>query len=302
MSDLAGLFVNNLLPILLAAAAGYPLGKWLKVNPRSLSQVTFYIFSPCLVFRLLTTTKLSYGDILLMVGLAVVVAVIVGSLAWGAGRLLKLEHSMLMAVIVTSMFMNAGNFGLPVNLFAFGEQAVTYASVYFITSSILNNTVGVVIASMGKSTLLHSFLGLFKLPTVYSLILALLLNGFGWSVPAPLNRTISILADAAIPSMLVMMGLQLQNMQWKGQGIPLTITGIMRLGVAPLLAMGFTLLFGLKGPARQAGILESAMPTAVLNTVLATEYDLEPSYVTSAVFISTLLSPFVLTPLLLYLR
>jgi predicted permease len=60
-------------------------------------------------------------------------------------------------------------------------------------------------------------------------------------------------------------------------------------------------LFGLGGMAYNAGVLESAMPTAVLSTILATEYDAKPAFVTTAVFTTTLLSPLTLTPLLLVL-
>jgi predicted permease len=40
------------------------------------------------------------------------------------------------------------------------------------------------------------------------------------------------------------------------------------------------------------------MPVAVLTTVLALEFEVEPSFVTAAVLITTLLSPLTLTPLL----
>ena len=66
------------------------------------------------------------------------------------------------------------------------------------------------------------------------------------------------------------------------------------------VAVGFLMagIFGLQGSAYNAGVLESSMPTAVLSTILATEYDAEPAFVTSAVFSSTLLSPLTLTTLL----
>jgi predicted permease len=57
----------------------------------------------------------------------------------------------------------------------------------------------------------------------------------------------------------------------------------------------------LKGAAFQAGMVEAAVPTAITATVLATEYDIEPAFVTTAVLISTLLSPLTLTPILAYL-
>ena len=44
------------------------------------------------------------------------------------------------------------------------------------------------------------------------------------------------------------------------------------------------------------------MPTAVITTILAVEYDLDAAFVTGAVVLSTLLSPLTLTPLIAYLQ
>ncbi len=302
MNELAGLFLNSLLPILLAAAAGYPLGRFLKVNPRSFSQVIFYIFSPCLVFRLLTTTQLAGVDILRISGVAVLVAGVILCLAYFLGRLANLDRPIIMAVMLSSMLMNAGNFGLPLNSFAFGQQALAYAGLYFATTSILSYTVGVVIASMGSTSFWRACLGLLKLPIIYALLLALALNLLGWKLPGPLDKTVNLLADATIPSMLVLMGLQFQNARLSGRMLAIGLSTSLRLLVAPALAVLACLLLGLNGSARQAAILESAMPSAVTTTVLSTEYELEPTLVTSTVFFSTLLSPLILAPLLLYLR
>ena len=70
------------------------------------------------------------------------------------------------------------------------------------------------------------------------------------------------------------------------------------LVVSPALAIGLGLLFQFEGPAYQAAVIESAVPTAVLVTVLATEYNIQPAFMTTAVFTSTLLSPLTITPLL----
>jgi predicted permease len=43
------------------------------------------------------------------------------------------------------------------------------------------------------------------------------------------------------------------------------------------------------------------MPTAIISIILASEYDIEPEFVTMAVVTTTLLSPLTLTPLLAYL-
>jgi predicted permease len=295
------LFLNNLLPIFLAAGAGYFLSKWLEVNPRTLSQVSFYVFTPCLIFSLLLRSQLNNGDILRVALFAVLVIVLVGAIAWLAGRLFRLDRRTLVAVLITSMFMNAGNFGLPVLLFAFGESALAYGSLYFVVSAAFTTTVGVVIASMGSASFTHALGNLLKIPTLYAVLLGYLFLRTGWGLPLFLERTTGLLGNAAVPSMLILLGFQFQAVNWTGKVLPLALANSMRLLVAPLVALGLNLIFQFEGPARQASVLESAMPAAVLTTIVATEYDVEPSFVTAVVFTSTLLSPLTLTPLLAYL-
>jgi len=301
LNNLLVLFANNLLPIFIIAGSGVLAGKYLKVSPRPVSQIAFYIFSPCLIFYLLTTNHMDNGDILRMSGFTTAGILILGGVALLLGYLIRLERRLLVAVLLTSMFGNAGNFGLSLSLFAFGETALAHASLYFVTSAILTYTLGVIVVSLGRSSLKNALLGLFKVPAVYATILALVFNTMNWQLPLPLERPVSLLGEAAIPLLLVLLGLQFQNSSWSGQTLALTLSNVMRLVGGPVIAIGLALLFGLQGASRQAGIAQSAMPTAVLTTVLATEYDVEPTFVTSVVFLTTLLSPLTLTPLLAYL-
>jgi predicted permease len=226
---------------------------------------------------------------------------IVGLITWLIGGVIKLDRQTLAAVLITAMFMNAGNYGLPLTSFAFGDTALAYASLFFVINAMFTNTVGVVIASSGTMSVFQAFKGLFKLPATYSLTLGILFIQFGWKLPAALERSVTLLSNAAIPCMLVLLGMQLVNIRLSGQIMPLILTRSMRLLVAPLLAIGMTRLFGMTGPAYQAVVLEAAMPVAVLTTILATEFDAQPSFVTAAVLITTLLSPLTLTPLLAFL-
>ncbi len=197
--------------------------------------------------------------------------------------------------------MNAGNFGMSVNFFAFGEPGLAQASIFFVLSGIMIYTVGVLIASLGSYPLPKALTGLLKIPMIYALVLAFLFLRLDWVMPLPFQRTIDLLSQAAIPAMLILLGLQLERMRWGGNLRALALTVSTRLVLSPILAVAISLMLGLEGPARQAGILEAAMPTAVMTTVLATEYDVEPSFVTAAVFVSTVLSPLTITPLLAFL-
>jgi predicted permease len=301
LSQYLALFFNNLFPILLAAVIGFSLAKWLKINPRPLSQVIFYVFSPVLVFNLINSSQLSNSDILRTLLITLLLIAGIGLLTWLVGRLIRLDRKTLAAVLITAMFMNAGNYGLPLTNFAFGEAALAFASVFFVINSAATNTVGIVIASSGSMSVWNAIKGLVKFPAIYALALGILFLQFKWTLPQGLDRTVTLLSNAAIPCMLVLLGMQLVNIKLDGHVLPLILTASMRLLVAPVLAFGLANVFGLAGPSYQAVVVEAAMPAAVTNIILATEFDAEPTFVTTAVLVTTLLSPFTLTPLLAFL-
>jgi predicted permease len=294
-------FANNLLPILLLSGAGFALGKFVGVEPRPLGRVIFYVLSPVLVFNLLIQSSLSLNKVAGMMGYAASVMLIVAGLAFLAGLVLRLERHALIAVVLTAMLANNGNYGIPLIGFAFGQEAQAYASIYFVTSSLMSYTAGVLIASLGHVNLKKGIIGLFKVPAIYAIVAALVFIRLGWTLPDPLARTVTLAAGGAIPAMLILLGLELSRVEWSGSLRAMSIPVASRLLVGPLIGMGLAALFGITGPARQAGITEAGMPSAVLTSVIATEYKIEPQLVTAIIFISTVLSPFTLTPLLVFL-
>jgi predicted permease len=299
--ELLQVFANNLLPILLISGTGFFLAKTLHIEPRSFGRIIFYILYPILVLDLLIRNKLSFSSILGISGFALCVLLVTGMITLLIGRFFKLERPVLLAVLLTSMFANTGNYGLPLISFAFGQDALAYATIYYIAVALFFNTVGVLVASMGRMNFKTALLGMLKVPTIYSILIALVIIQTGWVMPAPIQRTVTLLAGGAIPCMLILLGMELQRAKWNKNILAISIGTFIRLVIGPLIGWGLSLVFGLKGPARQAGITDTALPTAVMTTILATEYNLEPSTVTSIVFTSTVLSPLTLTPVLFFL-
>ena len=110
-----------------------------------------------------------------------------------------------------------------------------------------------------------------------------------------------MLSDAAIPVMILVLGMQLERAVWPSRpGIVMLAVGI-SLVATPCVAVVLASVLTISGPARQAAVILSSMPVAVITTILALEFELAPEFVTSAVFISTLASPLTLTPLIAYL-
>ena len=301
LADLFTTFANNLLPIMLISAAGFALGKTLHIDSRSVGRVSFYFFGPVLIFSLLTHSDLPASEIAKTGALVIGVTLVSGLLALAGGLALKLERRVLISTLVTAMFANNGNYGLPLIAFAFGQEALSHSSIYFVFSSLLTNTLGVVIASLGHLDLKQAALGMFKIPTLYAVLLAALLNYTGVSLPGPLDRTIVLAAGAGVPVMIVLLGLELSNARWTNNLSALGLSASVRLVGGMLLGFALAGWLGLNGVARQAGIVEASMSSAVANTNLAAEYKLDTSLVAASVLVSTLLSPLTLTPLLVFL-
>src|SRR5262245_5362399 len=234
--------------------------------------------------------------------MAVLVTVAMALLARIAAIPLRLDRAELSGFLLVAMFSNGGNYGLPVVLFAFGNDALAPATVYFVTSSILTYTLGVFLAAAGRRNVGHALLGITKIPAIYGVAAAGLVLWTGIAVPVAVLRPVQLLGDAAIPIMILVLGMQLHAATAPKHASTVAAAAALSLVAAPLVAMGLTWLLGLTGSAKQAGVVLASMPTAVITTILALEFDAAPAFVTNVVFVTTMLSPLTLAPLIAYLK
>jgi malate permease and related proteins len=294
-------FFSDILPIFLIAGIGYLLASRLQANVKTLAHVVFYALAPCLAFRMLVTSKMSGPEAGRMALLAILVLVVMGALARLAAIPLGLRGPELSAFLLVVMLSNGGNYGLPVVLFAFGERALAPATVFFVTSSILTYTVGVSVAASGTRSLFRAITGIARIPVIYGMAAAVFFSLSGIDVPLVIMRPVQLLSDAAIPIMILVLGMQLERAT-KPERVSVVAAAVgLSLFAAPIVSLGLTWLLGLSSAARQAGIILASMPTAVITTILALEFDVAPAFVTNVVFVTTLLSPITLAPLIVYL-
>jgi malate permease and related proteins len=299
---LLSIFATDILPIFIIAGVGFLLARRLQASVRAPAHIVFYALVPCLVFKMLVTSKLTGPQVGRMALLAVLVTAIMGLLARAAAIPLRLKRPEMSAFLLVVMFSNGGNYGLPVVLFAFGNDALSHATVYFVTSSMLTYTVGVFLAATGRRSVPQAISGIAKVPAVYGVAAAAMVLASGVAVPLTLMRPVDLLADAALPLMVLVLGMQLERATVPERPSAVAAAVALSLLAAPFVAMGLCALLGLTGTARQAGVILASMPVAVITTILALEFDVAPAFVTNAVFLSTLLSPLTLTPLIAYLQ
>ena len=179
-----------------------------------------------------------------------------------------------------------------------GEAALIPATVYFLAIIIVAFVIGVAAANLQKGGSLGAILAVFKTPALLALPPALLVNWLNLTPPLLLTRITGLLGGAMVPTMLVALGVQLAATQALTIDRDVVVASSLRLLGGAALALLIVVPFGLTGLERGAGVLQSAMPTAVLASIIALEYDLLPDFVTTAVLFSTLASVITLTLLM----
>jgi len=271
-------------------------------NVKTAAHIVFYALLPCLVFNLLVKSSINATQFGQMALLAVLCVCSMGGIGYLVSRPIGLSRPELSAFLLVVMISNGGNYGLPVVLFAFGTEALNYAVVFFVVSSILTNTLGVFIAAAGHKSVRGAIAGIFRTPVIYSVAAAALVRSAAIALPDGVARPVDLLSDAALPVMILVLGMQLERAARPKRLAPVALAVALSLLVAPIVAYELTTVLGIAGAARQAGVLLASMPVAVITTVLALEFELEPTFVTATVFASTVLSPFTLTLLIAYLK
>ena len=301
MELLVSILVSDILPIFAIAGAGFLLARFAAVEVKTVTRIVFYSLLPCLAFRLLVTSRASGPNVGRLMLLAVIIMGAMGFLGYAIGRGLGLVGGSLRAFMMVVMFSNGGNYGLPVVRFAFGSEALTYATIFFLTGSATTYVAGAFFAGSSHQKLAGALDKIWRMPSLYGVALALFVLAGGRPVPEAIMRPITLLSDAALPVMILVLGMQLERAVWPARPGTVLLAVAISLLAAPLVALGLATLLGITGAARQAAVVLSSMPVAVVTTILAVEFKMAPEFVTSAVFVSTIASPLTLTPLIAYL-
>lgn len=270
------------LPVFLLSALGYLWGlRRMPFDHLFVAQLVTIVGSPCLIFSTLSKVEFPPGEVGLMAAATcacLVLTTIVGVVA------LKLAGLPQRIYLPSLVFPNVGNMGLPVCLFAFGDQGLALAMIYFAVTTGCQFTVGPPMAS-GRWQLS----ALLKVPFVYAVGAAFVVQMLHLPVPQWLANTASLTGGLAIPLMLIALGVALAEL--KIANLPRALAmSVGRLLLGFLTGWVIATLFRLDGAMRAVAMIQSAMPVAVFNYMFARLYGTEPEEVAGIVLLSTVLS------------
>jgi predicted permease len=249
------------------------------------------VTSPALIFSVLAGTRLDLAQLGTLAGGTLWIAAGTGLL----GLLyLRASRSGLRGLLLPAVFWNAGNMALPCARLALGPEGLEAAAVVFVTMSVLTSIFGVWIAK-GENGARE----VLRMPLFYAGLGGLALALSRTTLPRMVMEPIEMLGAMAIPLMLITLGMQLRTLEVSDLRHSLAAVGIRMVGGAAFAAL-FVLLFRVGGIDRQVLLLDSVMPAAVINVVMAQRYATDPNLVASAIVLGTLLS-LVLVPAMIYL-
>jgi predicted permease len=280
-------------PVFICTALGWAWVRAGRAYDRELLTILIAdIGAPCLVFSRLVALEVEAEA---MAEMAVAAAISLAAVALVGILVLRLARLPFHTFLCPLVFGNQGNMGLPVCLFAFGEEGLALGIAYFSVTATLQFTAGISIWS-GRFSLRE----LARTPLIYAVGLAVAVLASGETVPGWICNTTEILGGFAIPLMLVTLGASLAELRVSkiGRGVALACC---RLGIGFGVGVGLAALLDFSGVARGVLVLQCAMPAAVFNYLFAQRYARAPEEVAGIVVISTLLAFALLPPLLGFL-
>jgi len=296
------ILLDTLAPVFVIALLGYALGRASEGLVAPLAKVAFFVLTPSLIMNTLLTGSISAAD---AGTIALFVFIVHGGLfagTWAVGRFRGWGRERSVASSLVMSCSNVGNFGLPVLLFAFGEQGFALGVVYVVAHQAFQLMFPLGVAAWEEGQGVKVWVKkILSVPWIYAFAVALLLRGTGGDLPRFLGRPLAMMAQAAIPVQLLILGMQLSRVKFKGMLADVAGLSAAKLLIPPILALGVAELLGVHGILRGVLVLEASAPAAVNAIIISLQYNRDPRLVSGTLLVTTLGSVMTISALLLYL-
>ena len=279
-------------PVFFVIGIGYYLGKKNpKFDTNFITNFAGNIGTPAMIFYTVTTTGITLDifisyfiyAIIMIAGFAVIGLILL--------FLLRRDLSMELPPLILP---NTGNMGVPICLFAYGTQGLGVASAVASVIILFHFTLGVFLAKKKFSLDI-----LIKSPPVYAIIVSIIFLYFEIETPIFLENTTFLLTYATIFLVLMSLGIALTRFKFSFKSS--IIMSICRVLLGPIIAYIIIYNFNLSGLAAGVLLIQSAMPSAILNYLVGSMYSPKKvvDSIASTIVTSTLMS-FITIPIVVF--
>jgi malate permease and related proteins len=272
-----------IIPVLAIIILGYVFGRAVKPDMRWVNRLALDVLGPLLIFSALAGKDFDIYAHTTLITASLAIVVISGLIAWPFAKLLRADGR---TFVPPMMFNNCGNMGVPLAIFAFGPAALGPFVVLVCTSNLLHFTVGAYMVNH-KADLK----GVLKSPMIIATLAGLAYAMLKLHMPEPIYAPIKMLGDAAIPIMLLALGVRLNDVNKAAIG--LSLFGAALCPLTGFVAAGFLkLVLPMTQAQWQLVLLFAALPPAVLNFLVAERYQQEPAKVASICLVGNIAALF----------
>ena len=283
-----------LFPVFFIVGIGYYLGKKdPNIDTSFITNFAANIGTPAMVIYALNPANISFDIFKSYFGyyaIAIFCFAVVGILV-----LYILKTKDIIRELPPFMMPNTGNMGLPICLFAYGNQGLGVAAAISAIIVLCHFTIGIFLADRKFNINV-----IIKNPPFYAIIVSVILLYFDFKLPAFVENTTSLLTYATIFLILMSLGIALTKFK-VFSFVRSIIASIARVILGPIIGYLLILFFELEGFAAGVLLIQCSMPSAVLNYLIASMYS--PKEITdsvaSTIVTSTLMS-FITVPIVVF--
>lgn len=294
--------MENFVLILLAITIGYffkRLNLFSKETPAILNQFVIYISLPSMI--ILQVPKLSFSmDMIIPIIVAWSVMFFSAILVLLLAKFFSFSKEITGSLMLVAILTNSSFMGIPILNAYMGENALPYVLVYDqLGTFIALATYGTFIASYYSSKSQISFKIIIQkvlsFPPFLSLVFALFLIGVEFN--PVISKVLSSFASTIVPIALVAVGLQLQFKLPREEIKPFGIALVIKLLIAPIIAIVICKIFGWNNEASIVSIMEAGMAPMITVGAIASMAGLAPRLSSAIVGYGILIS-FITTAIL----
>ena len=302
MTELLTILKDIILPIFIIMGIGFLLQKKFDMNISTLAKLNIYFLVPGFIFVKLYSTVFSVNLFMKVFFFFLLYVAVLYILSVNVAKWIGLDNRKKITFSNSVMFFNSGNYGVPVNDLVFKSDpfAMSIQVIVLTLQNIFVFSYGIISLQSANTGKLKALFGYFKMPVLYAMLAAILLNVFQVPIPSFIWVPANYIAEAMISIALLTLGAQVANIKFKSGLSSVYSSMVIRLLMGPMIALGIIYIFGVEGVIAQALFIASAMPTSVNSAVIAQEYNNHPDFAAQIVLFSTLASAFTVT-LVIYL-
>lgn len=263
----------------------------LPMDREFMTRIIMNVGTPCLILQGIGGLPTGNTGFLKMVALGIVIHAGCALLGYIGLRLTRQPVRSYLPVLV---FGNSTNMGLPLCMFAFGQEGLGLGVAHVLVGSVGQFVLGPLL--QGRASPWRT---LAQTPVIYAAVVGVALLVAGIELPRWVTNTVGLFGGLAIPLMLLALGQALATIGIAKPRIASSLA-VSRIALGFGLALALTAALDLTGTQRGVLLIQASMPVAVFSYLFAARYERHPEDAAGAIVVSTVISFLTLPALVLF--